>query len=73
LFSTNTKPNPLKVVVDKVTSTFDVVLYQSSGGLLFWLNEDPSSVFLGSLQQQGSLTGLPTAKPSASCHPVCEP
>ena len=73
LFSTNTKPNPLKVIIDKVTTTFDVVLYQSSGGLLFWLNEDPSSVFLGSFQQQGSLTGLPTAKPNTACNPVCKP
>jgi hypothetical protein len=29
---------------------------------LFWLNEDTGSLFLGSLQQQGSLTGLPGAK-----------
>jgi hypothetical protein len=38
---------------------FDMAIYQANGGQLFWLNVDPGSVFLGSLQQQGSLSGLP--------------
>jgi hypothetical protein len=42
-------------------SDFQVVTYQASGGQLLWLDEDLYSVFLGSLQQQGSLTALPTA------------
>lgn len=38
---------------------FNVVSYQVSGGLLFWLDVDANGVWLGPLQQQGSLTGLP--------------
>lgn len=41
---------------------YTVVIYQASGSQLFWLNEDTNSLFLGSLQQQGSFTGLPGAK-----------
>jgi hypothetical protein len=43
---------------------FNVVIYQASGGQLFWLDEEENddSVFLGSLQQQGSLIGLPAAQ-----------
>jgi hypothetical protein len=62
LFSTNTTPNPLKVKVNATITPFDVVLYQASGGQLFWLDEDAIDVFLGSLQQQGSLTGLPAGQ-----------
>jgi hypothetical protein len=63
LFSSNPKPNPLKIVIDKVATPFNVVIYQASGTELFWLDEDPSNVslFFGSLQQLGSLTGLPGA------------
>jgi hypothetical protein len=39
-----------------------VVIYQVSGRELFWMDEDNHSVFLGFLEQQGSLTGLPAAK-----------
>jgi hypothetical protein len=52
---TNPKPNPLRIVINRVVSKFDVVIYQASGGKLIWLNEDSTSVFLGPLQQQGSL------------------
>jgi hypothetical protein len=39
---------------------FSVVIYQASGGQLFWLDDDgANSVFLGVLEQQGSLTGIP--------------
>jgi hypothetical protein len=50
---------------------FELSIYQANGGQLFWLNEDYSGVFLGSLQQQGSLTGLPPAaiKTSAKLKP----
>lgn len=58
---TNSKPNPLRIVVNGVVNKFDVAIYQASGSQLFWLNEDSSSVFLGSLQQQGSLKGVPLA------------
>jgi len=44
--------------------TYTTVIYQASGGQLFWLDEDKNgeSVFLGPVQQQGSLTGLPAAQ-----------
>jgi hypothetical protein len=41
---------------------FQVAIYQASGGQLLWVDEDDSSLFLGSLQQQGALTGLPAAR-----------
>jgi hypothetical protein len=54
---------PLRV---KVTGdpTYTTVIYQAEGGQLFWLDETSNgdSVFLGQLQQQGSLTGLPVAQ-----------
>ena len=67
MFSTNLKPNPLNVTISgTTTSSFDVVVYQASGGQLFGLDEDAISTFLGSLQQQGSLTGLPATGKSAA-------
>jgi hypothetical protein len=66
LFSTNPTPNPLNLLIGGLLTPFDVVAYQASGGQLFWLNEDALSVFVGSLQQQGSLTGLPAAGKSAT-------
>lgn len=59
LLSTNTKPNPLKIKVGTTVTPFDVVIYQASGGLLFWLDEDVTDLFTGSLQQLGSLSGIP--------------
>ena len=53
--------SPLQLTVG-VNPALNVVIYQASGGQLLWLNNDPSSVFLGTLQQQGSLTGLPAAR-----------
>jgi hypothetical protein len=43
--------------------TYNTAIYQADGGQLFWLDENKNgaSVFLGSLQQQGSLAGLPAA------------
>jgi hypothetical protein len=47
--------------------TYSTVIYQANDGQLFWLDENSNgaSVFLGSLQQQGSLAALPAA-PSGS-------
>jgi hypothetical protein len=60
-------PNPFVItaVADSPVD-FQVVIYQANGGQLFWLDEDSTGVFLGSLQQQGSLTGLPAAKRAAA-------
>jgi hypothetical protein len=53
---------PLTVAVPDVSSVaLNVVIYQASAGQLFWVDEDSLDLFLGSLQQQGSLAGLPQA------------
>ncbi|MGH9499525.1 MAG: beta strand repeat-containing protein [Terriglobales bacterium] len=56
--------NPLKIKAGGTTVDFDVALYQASGVELFWVNvnADDTSVFLGSLQMMGSLTGLPPSQ-----------
>jgi hypothetical protein len=43
---------------------FTTVIYQASGGQLIWLDEnaDGESVFLGPLEQQGSLASLPAVR-----------
>ena len=43
---------------------FQVVIYQAGGGQLFWIDEDNLSLFLGPLEQQGSLTRTPRGKKS---------
>ncbi len=63
---------PLNVTAAGSSVPFQVVIYQASGGQLFWVDEDTTvvypndqvlrSLFSGSLQQQGSLTGLPPAR-----------
>jgi hypothetical protein len=48
-----------------VTIPFDAVIYEASASQLFWLEFDLDSVFLGPIEVQGSLTGLPTvARPA---------
>jgi len=43
---------------------YTTAIYQADGGQLFWLDENKNgaSVFLGMLQQQGSLGGLPAVR-----------
>jgi hypothetical protein len=45
-------------------TSLNTIIYQASGGELFWLDEDvnDNSTFLGMFQQQGSLTGVPGAQ-----------
>jgi hypothetical protein len=66
----------LSIATSGGTKTSNVVIYQASGNLLLWQDEGlpcsscspPTSsgqdVSFGSLQQQGSLTGLPAARRS---------
>jgi hypothetical protein len=54
--SLNGTPNPL----GWFGGTLDLDIYQASGGQLFWINWDSNSAFLGSLEQMGSLTGIPS-------------
>jgi|HubBroStandDraft_6_1064221.scaffolds.fasta_scaffold01860_4 hypothetical protein len=56
--------NPLAIKAAGNTVDYDVVLYQVSGAELLWVNvnADDTSEFLGSLQEMGSLAGLPAAQ-----------
>ena len=71
--STNPTPNPFRIRVSGVTHKFDVGMYQASGGQLFWLDGTTDTtltlvnIFLGSMQQQGSLKGIPLAVPVSCC------
>ncbi|MFY9647147.1 MAG: hypothetical protein WAK29_18355 [Terriglobales bacterium] len=53
---------------DGTPTYFHSVLYQASGDQLFWVDVDPNgkSVFLGSFQQQSSLTGIPAVEKARS-------
>jgi hypothetical protein len=55
--------------VDGFPVTFPATIYQADGGQLLWVDvntNDDEDLFLGSLQQQGSLTGVPAIdKPAA--------
>jgi hypothetical protein len=55
----NTTPNPLSATIGATTRDFNLTIYQASGKQLYWIETDSNGVFLGSLEQQGSLTGLP--------------
>jgi hypothetical protein len=67
---------PLTVSAAGSLVTFQVVIYQATGGQLFWVDEDTDAtyaydqvtadVFSGSLQQQVLLTGPPAAKKAAA-------
>jgi hypothetical protein len=46
--------------------TLDLDIYQASAGQLFWINWDNNTVFLGVLEQQGSLAGIPSATGAVS-------
>lgn len=41
---------------------FTTVVYQASGAQLYWLDEDTSSLWLGQIAQQGSLSAVPALK-----------
>jgi hypothetical protein len=68
--STNPTPNPLATTIN--TSEFDlnVDIYQASGTTLYWIETDSMAVFLGPIEQQGSLAGIPAVKkPAAKAQP----
>jgi hypothetical protein len=68
MLSTDAFPNPLSATINGAVGSLDVIMYQASGGQLFWLNYDNTklSVFVGPVEQQGSLTGMPLAKRAAA-------
>lgn len=49
--------------------TLDADIYQASGTTLYWLEFDNNGVFLGPIEAQGSLTGVPAAKKPAAKKP----
>ncbi len=54
---------PLSIVTDVCEEAdLNAVIYQASGGQLFWMDEDEESLSLGSFQQQASLAGLRAVK-----------
>lgn len=55
--------NPLAITVNGSETDLTTVIYQASGAQLLWMEESGQNIFLGWLQQQGSLTGLPVAAP----------
>ena len=65
----NTPPNPLMVTPAGRFPSFALVMYQANGGQLYWLDFDTSvpisRVFVGSLEQQGDLSGVPMPKAAA--------
>ncbi len=76
----NEADNPLAATVGSGSGSFDVTMYQASAGQLFWLNVvgigggvsggvEDVGVFLGPLEQQGSLTGIPAVQ-KAMAKPV---
>ncbi len=60
----------MKLAVAVVTDpgNFTTVIYQAAGGQLFWLDvqESDDGMFLGTLEQQGSLSALPAVRRPAS-------
>jgi hypothetical protein len=52
-------PFGLAATINDTKGAFEVVTYQASGEQLFWIEVDSNGIWLGPLQQQGSLTGLP--------------
>ena len=49
----------LAATINGTKGAFEVVTYQASGEQLFWIEVDSNGIWLGPLQQQGSLTDLP--------------
>ncbi len=57
---------PLAITTTGSTQTPQMAIYQASGGLLLWIDEETTNAAFGSVQQQGSMTGLPAVrKPGA--------
>ncbi len=66
----NASSNPLAATIGGLSGSFQVDIYQASGTMLYWLNWDTSSEFLGPIEAQGSFTGAPFAKkPAAKAKP----
>ena len=64
----STDPAPggaLGATIGGASGAFDAIIYQASASQLFWLEYDDNSVFVGPIEVQGSLTGVPAvARPA---------
>ena len=61
MLSTDAPPGgALGATIDGASGGFDTIIYQASASQLFWLEYDDNSVFVGPIESQGSLTGVPT-------------
>jgi hypothetical protein len=69
----NTTPNPFSATIGGATRIFDLSIYQASGAQLYWIETDKDGVFLGSIEQQKSLTGLPEARGPRPSGPTWTP
>lgn len=49
----------VSATINGKAGTFNVVVYQASGGQLYWLEVDTNGMWVGPLEQQGSLSSLP--------------
>ena len=59
----NSDENALVItVVPDTPIDYSVVVYQASGTQAFWLDEDTFGTFLGPMEQQGTLTGIPAVQ-----------
>jgi len=54
--------SPLAATIGGAHGHFEMVMYQASGAQLYWLDFDNNFESVGTLEQQGSLTGLPAAR-----------
>jgi hypothetical protein len=70
MLEANLPQNPLNCILNfgtLVYPNFEVIMYQASGTQLFWYQRSleplrPAQLFLGPLEQQGSLNGIPSAR-----------
>jgi hypothetical protein len=63
-----TRKDSIATVIDgSAGPNFDMVIYQASGGQLYWMDYDSNltTVSVGPLEQQGSLTSLPARQGTA--------
>jgi hypothetical protein len=70
MLEANLPQNPLNCILNfgtLVYPNFEVIMYQASGTQLFWYQRSleplrPAQLFLGPVEQQGSLNGIPSAR-----------
>jgi len=73
MLEANKPENPLDCILNfgtGVFTNFETIMYQASGTQLFWYQRAieplrPAQLFLGPLEQQGSLDGIPAIKKSS--------